>query len=146
MREGWLLLGGVVLLGCSSSEAPAKAPEASASVAAEPAKPSTPATPEVSRQLFMHLPLGAACEAGDVCGFFLQVISPGSDPGDLADKAVKIIQGKCGGHVVPYKDSRGVMGAGSVFPTEAEKHACEQALGRPQDTDFPKALVFRAVK
>lgn len=144
MREGWMLVGAAVLSGCSPSEPSAKAPEPSAS-SAEPAK-APPAAPEVSKQLFVHLPVGAACEAGDVCGFFLQVISPGSDPADLADKAVKIIQGRCGGHVLSYKDSRGVMGAGSVFANEDEKHACEQALGRPRDTDFPKALVFRVAK
>ena len=54
-----------------------------------------------------------------------------------------MIKGKCGGHVVVYRDPRNVMGAGTVLATADEKRACEKALGRAEDKDFPNYLVWR---
>jgi hypothetical protein len=137
---------GVALIGVgcgSSAPPPAPAPEAKASTA----EPAPRAKLDVSLEVRRAAPQGTACGAGDVCGHFLQVISPGSDPKALADHAVKLVEGKCGGHVIVYKDPRNVMGAGPVLATADEKRACEKALGRPhEDTDFPHAAVFRAAK
>jgi hypothetical protein len=102
---------------------------------------------EVSTEIRRALPKGTACETGDACGFFLQVISPGSDAPSLARRAVKILEGKCTGKVIVYRDPRNVMGAGAVLASAEEKRACEKALGRDvPDTDFPAALVFRVAR
>lgn len=133
----------LALSGCSGP-APA-APEEVAS-----AEPSTPpiADPVVHPELRQSAGrLEGSCPEGAVCGFFLQVISPGSDPAVLTNQALKILKGKCAGDIIAYQDKRNVKGAGSVFPTEEEKRACEQALGRDKaDTDFPHALVWRVLE
>ena len=92
-------------------------------------------------------PKETACATGDVCGFFLQLVSPGSNPTDLAAKAARAIHGKCGGHIIVYKDARNVLGSGTVLATADDKRACEKALGREKpDTDFPNAMVWRVQK
>ena len=91
-----------------------------------------------------HAGKDATCEAGDICGFFLQVISPGSDAKPLADKSQRILSGKCAGDIIVYQDKRNVMGSGSVFASAEAKRACEQALERSApDTDFPSYGVWR---
>ena len=101
----------------------------------------------MSTEIRKNAPKQTTCGAGDVCGFFLQVVSPGSDAVDLANKAARMLQGKCGGHIIVYKDARNVLGSGTVLPTAEEKRACERALGRDkEDTDFPNATVWQVVK
>lgn len=95
-------------------------------------------------ELRAHAGKDAKCEAADVCGFFLQVISPGSDPAPLLEKASKILSGKCAGDIIVYQDKRDVMGAGSVFASAEDKRACETALERnAPDPDFPSYGVWR---
>jgi hypothetical protein len=114
---------------------PSEAPHAEASAAT------------VSTEVRKSAPKETACGAGDVCGFFLQLVSPGSSPTDLGNKAAKMIQGKCGGHIIVYKDARNVLGAGTVLATADDKRACERALGRDKaDTDFPNSMVWRVSK
>lgn len=99
---------------------------------------------KVHLEIRSHAGKDATCQSGDVCGFFLQVISPGSDAKPLADKAQKILSGKCAGEIIVYQDKRNVMGAGTVLSTAEAKRACEQALGRSEpDPDFPSYGVFR---
>lgn len=137
---GSLSLG--ALTGCSSP--PVQAPEASAETDA----PAVVAEPVVHTELRQTVGrLEGNCADGDICGFFLQVISPGSDPVVLTNQALKILKGKCGGHIIAYQDKRNVKGAGSVFPSAEEKRACELSLGRDKsDTDFPNALVWRVIE
>jgi hypothetical protein len=133
--------------GQGSSPPPRSAPApTTASTAASTAEPASVGDPKVSTELRHRVSGNATCEAGDVCGYFLQIVSPGSEPEDLAKKAVRMIKGKCGGHVVVYKDPRGVMGAGTVLATAEEKRACEKALEREEDKDFPSSLVMRVIK
>jgi hypothetical protein len=143
MRGALSVLLAVLLVACggSASAPPNEQP------AAQRATSSRDDALRVSTEIRRSLPKRAACGAGDVCGYFLQVMSPGSDAKDLADKAVRVLRGKCGGHVIVYRDARGVMGSGSVFATAEEKRACERALGRAkEDTDFPHALVWQVAK
>ena len=124
------------LAACGSSP---PASEPSANVA-------TPAVGEakVHPELREHAGKDAKCESADVCGFFLQVISPGSDAAPLLEKATKILSGKCAGDIIVYRDKRNVMGSGAVFASAEEKRACEQALGRSEpDPDFPSYGVWR---
>jgi hypothetical protein len=101
----------------------------------------------VSTEIRRDAPKQTPCGSGDVCGFFLQLVSPGSDPVALANKAAAVIKGKCGGHVIVYRDPRKVMGSGTVLATADEKRACERALGRDKaDTDFPNYAVFQVAK
>jgi hypothetical protein len=123
-------------LGCTASQAvePEKTPPASAPAGEAKVHP----------ELREHAGKDAKCESADVCGFFLQVISPGSDAAPLLDKATKIVSGKCAGDIIVYRDKRNVMGAGPVFATAEEKRACETALGRSEpDPDFPSYGVWR---
>jgi hypothetical protein len=125
----------LLLVACGASPAPTE-PTASGTGAAPEAK--------VHLEIRAHAEKDAKCEAGDICGFFLQVMSPGSDAKPLADKAQRILSGKCGGDIIVYKDARNVMGSGSVFATAEEKQSCEQALGRSTpDPDFPSYGVWR---
>jgi hypothetical protein len=140
-----LLAFALIAAGCGSSSPPPAEPGAPPSSAPAPASSVVP-DPKVSTELRRSHGGRVSCGEGDVCGYFLQIISPGSDPKDLADKAVRIIKGKCGGHVVVYKDPRNVTGAGTVFTTPEEKRACEKALGRPDDKDFPHYVVLRVMK
>lgn len=140
------LVAASALAACGGSEPRDATPGPHASAkAAEVSEASQPAGAEleVSKELRRMQPKETACGAGDVCGFFLQVASPGSDPERLARLAVKTLEGKCGGHVIIYRDKRDVMGSGVVLKTADEKRACEEALGRPEDHDFPGELVFR---
>ena len=99
---------------------------------------------KVHLEIRAHAGKDAKCEPGDVCGFFLQVMSPGSDAKPLAEKAEKILRGKCAGDIIVYQDKRGVMGSGTVLASAEAKRACEQALGRTEpDPDFPSYGVFR---
>lgn len=98
----------------------------------------------VHLEIRAHAGKDAKCEAGDICGFFLQVMSPGSDAKPLADKAQKILSGKCAGDIIVYQDKRNVLGAGTVLSSAEEKRTCEQALGRSEpDPDFPSYGVWR---
>ncbi len=100
--------------------------------------------PTTSAVIRTRLPKETACGEADVCGFFLQVISPGAEPEQLVDQALRLVRGHCGGTVIVYRDKRGVMGAGPVFATEAEKTTCREALGRsPESDDYPSAAVWR---
>jgi hypothetical protein len=130
----------VSLLLCACG-APAPSAEPRSPERAAPAN--TPGDPVVEAGLWAHQPQGTDCGPADVCGHFLQLISPGSDPAVLAEKAAGLAKGKCGGRVIAYKDRRNVMGAGIVLATEQEKRACEAAFSRPEDTDFPRPLVWR---
>lgn len=133
----WLLSLPLASLGCSASAPPDKREAAQAASTA-------PADPRAHLELRAHVGRDASCESTDICGFFLQVISPGSDAKDLADKALKILKGKCAGDVIVYRDARNVMGAGSVFASAEEKRSCEAALGRTApDPDFPSYGVWR---
>ncbi len=133
-------MGSLVLVNACGAPAPADEPSASAKPVTTA---STPADPVIETGLWAYQPQGTECGAGDVCGHFLQLISPGSDAAVLAEKAAGLAKGKCGGRVVAYKDKRNVMGAGVVLASEQEKRACEAAFGRPEDTDFPRSLVWR---
>jgi hypothetical protein len=139
MRSSLLLLLSALALACGGSSSTAASTPSSTG---DPVRADGGAL-KVSTAVRRSLPRQVACGAGDVCGYFLQVMSPGSDAQALADKAVRILRGKCSGHVIVYKDARGVMGSGSVFPSLEEKRSCERALGRAEDTDFPHALVWR---
>lgn len=131
----WLLTA----LGCAGGTSDAQPPRADPTTAAAPSEPI------VETGLWAFQAPGTECLAGDVCGHFLQLISPGSDPAVLAERAAGIARGKCGGRVLSYRDKRNVMGAGVVLENEQAKRACEAALGRPEDTDFPRLLVWRRV-
>ncbi len=125
------------LVACGSSPEPA---EPAATAAATGAAPEA----KVHLEIRAHAGKDAKCEAGDVCGFFLQVMSPGSDAAPLAEKAQRILSGKCAGDIIVYQDKRNVMGSGTVFATAEEKRTCEQALGRSEpDPDFPSYGVWR---
>ena len=100
--------------------------------------------PTVSTVVRTRLPSETPCGSDDVCGHFLQVISPGAEPAQLAERARKIVQGHCAGAIIVYRDKKGVMGSGPVFATAEEKSACRQALGRAGDhDDYPSAAVWR---
>lgn len=139
MRMMLVVLGTAALaMACGSAE---PAPPAAASAAADPKPPSEPTASAVIRT---RLPKETPCGEADVCGFFLQVISPGAEPQHLVDHAMKIVRGYCGGTIIVYRDKRGVMGAGPVFANEAEKTACREALGRsPESDDYPNEAVWR---
>jgi hypothetical protein len=138
MRELLVLAVVIATSACGGDDAVMQPRRAEA-----PAPPPPSGDLTISVELRKQLPKGSACGAGDACGFFLQLISPGSDPHALATRAANIARGKCSGQIVVYRDGRNVMGAGIVLPTLDAKHACEGALGRPADTDFPRALVLR---
>lgn len=143
-RNGWgcvTLLFLPLALGCGGSTPEAQPAGTTPAVTTPAAIPD----PVIEGGLWAFQAPGTECGAGDVCGHFLQLISPGSDPAVLAEKAAGIAKGKCGGRVISYKDKRNVMGAGVVLSSEQDKRACEAALGRPEDTDFPRALVWRRV-
>jgi hypothetical protein len=142
-----LVLVSALVSACGGEDAAAVPPRSAPPPAASTPSPAAGVSdPKVSTELRQRADGNATCAEGDVCGYFLQIVSPGSDPDDLAKKAVRLIKGKCGGHVVVYKDPRGVMGAGTVLATAEDKRACEKALGRAEDKDFPSALVMRVIK
>lgn len=146
-----LLFVPVLVSACGGDEGqgsvtPPQGTAAAASTGEAAPAPASAAEPKVSTELRRRAGNDATCGEGDVCGYFLQIVSPGSDPEDLAKKAVRMIAGKCGGHVVVYKDPRDVMGAGTVLATAEEKRACEKALGRAEDKDFPSYLVMRVIR
>lgn len=139
MRNLMKSLSVLVLVGCGASTTPSPEPAQSAVSAA-----ATATEPKVSDVVRTRLPKETACGSDDVCGFYLQVFSPGSDPGALVDHAMKILRGHCGGTVIVYRDKRGVMGSGSVFATEEEKRACATALGTAGGSDdYPSSAVWR---
>ena len=134
---GKLFLSGLLwsLLGCGATAAPRVEPSQGATSAIEPV---------VSKVVRTRLPQDTAPVDGDVSGFYLQVISPGSDAGALADRATKLVSGHCSGTIIVYRDKRGVLGAGSVFPTEAEKRACATSLERAGSSDdYPTSAIWR---
>jgi hypothetical protein len=138
----------MVWLGCGGSppprpvEAPPAPPPKS-----DPPRTEAAAAATVSTEVRRNVPKQTTCGDGDVCGFFLQVLSPGSDAVELANKTAKMIQGKCGGHIIVYKDARKVLGAGTVLSSADEKRSCERALGRDKpDTDFPNYTVWQVMK
>ena len=134
----WCVLGAAVgcgSVGCGGAKTGSAAPTGTQAAASEPT---------VSNVVRTRLPKDTPCAAGDACGFFLQVISPGAEPAQLADRAHRIVRGHCGGAIIVYRDKRGVMGAGPVFATADEKQACRDALGRTADgDDYPTAAVWR---
>lgn len=137
---GKLFVAGLLssLLGCGAAAAPPVEP-----IQGAPSANAT-TTPIVSKVVRTRLPKETAPADGDVSGFYLQIISPGSDAGELADRATKMISGHCSGTIIVYRDKRGVMGAGAVFATEAEKHACATSLERTDGTDdYPSSAVWR---
>ena len=124
-----------LVVGCGSPSMPSVEPSPTASA---------PAEPTVSNVVRTRLPKETPCGEGDACGFYLQVISPGSEAEHLTDGAMKLLRGHCGGAVIVYRDKRNVMGAGSVFKTADEKRACAAALGRTSDADdYPSEAVWR---
>ncbi len=137
---GKLFVAGLLssLLGCGAAAAPPVEPIPKATSA------SAATAPIVSKVVRTRLPKETAPVDGDVSGFYLQVISPGSDAGELADRATKLLDGHCSGTIIVYRDKRGVMGAGSVFATEAEKRACATSLERADGSDdYPSSAVWR---
>lgn len=111
---------------------------------AAPSPAATSAEPTVSNVVRTRLPKDTPCGTDDVCGYFLQVISPGAEPEQLTKRALDLVRGKCAGAIIVYRDKRGVMGAGPVFSSEQEKTACREALGRaPETDDYPSAAVWR---
>lgn len=149
MRGTWqsVMVAGVMLAGCGGSdETPRTAADHKPPAAAAVDAPTSGGL-VVSTKIRRSLPRSIACEEGDACGFFLQVASPGSDADALANRAKSMLDGKCAGKVIVYRDARGVMGSGIVVATAEEKRACEKALGRErEDTDFPNELVFRVAQ
>lgn len=138
MRKMPALGTAILVVACGSAEPP---PKAAASAAIEPAPPREPTA---SATIRTRLPKDTPCGEADVCGFFLQVISPGAEPQQLVDRAMEIVRGRCGGTIIVYRDKRGIMGAGPVFATESEKTACREALGRsPESDDYPTEAVWR---
>jgi hypothetical protein len=126
-----------IVVGCGGTSPAAPPAPASAGVPA-------PSEPKVSSVVRTRLSKDTPCGADDVCGFYLQVVSPGADPAELTEHALKLLRGHCGGTVIVYRDKRGVMGAGSVFATEDEKRACAAALGTTGNIDdYPSSAVWR---
>ena len=140
MREAFAVgLTLLLLAGCASGAPPEEPTSLPRENESQP-----PREPTSSTVVRTRLPKDTPCGEADVCGFFLQVISPGAEPEQLVDHALRIVRGHCGGNVIVYRDKRGVMGAGPVFATEAEKTACREALGRsPESDDYPSAAVWR---
>jgi hypothetical protein len=133
-----LLLPGLafVALGCGGATA--------APAQTSPSTSAPMGEPTVSTIVRTRLPKETPCGEGDVCGHFFQVISPGAEPGQLADHALKLVRGHCAGAIIVYRDKKGVMGSGPVFATAEEKKACQEALGRAGDhDDYPSAAVWR---
>ncbi len=149
MRTLLLVVATMLSFGCGGSPPPPPRPvePAAAPPSRSEAPPPQTTAATVSTEVRRNVPKQTTCGDGEVCGFFLQVVSPGSDPVVTANKAAKMIQGKCGGHIIVYKDARKVLGAGTVLATADDKRACERALGRDKpDTDFPSYSVWQIMK
>lgn len=133
MRWGLVGLGFAAVVGCGGGKPTGTT-----------AAPATASDPTVSNVVRTRLPKDTPCGTDDVCGYFLQVISPGAEPAQLTDRALRIIRGHCGGAIIVYRDKRGTLGAGPVFATAEEKQACREAIGQSGSSDdYPSAAVWR---